>query len=463
MNDDRSLERAARSWIEAGPTQAPERAVAAALQRIETTAQERDFRIPWRPTSMLHRVVFATLSAAVALGALTLGASLITTPDNAAGPCPQAFDEADAIDTFVAGLSPAQRAWDVVGRVPDGVGHGRIAAFTYNEGSDERTLVTIDPETKERCLLIRHVSGLVQSPGGTQLDWSPSGDALAIGMPGGDVPEGQGPGQLLIWTADRLLRVWTGEGVPDLEWSPDGRSLAVWSGASNVVTIQADGSADRTFDIRPVGPGPNLDSGLSWSPDGSRWLITQPATAGPPGPTAVSIVDVVDGRMTPIELGIDWLGAVDWIDDRRMLLREWEAGTGSNRYLDVPVAAPERFAVVPVPDDVLGGSIVAFSPDHTRAAFVLRDAGPILIVDFSNDAAGTPVVVDPGVGNAHDAVFWSPDGTQVLFHSNETVEGQPALFGMWIVNADGSGLREISRGNVIAVDDPWQPLAVQRP
>ena len=48
MTDDRSLERAARSWIEAGPTQAPDRAVEAALLRIETTPQERDLRIPWR-------------------------------------------------------------------------------------------------------------------------------------------------------------------------------------------------------------------------------------------------------------------------------------------------------------------------------------------------------------------------------------------------------------------------------
>ena len=37
MTDDRSLERAARSWLEAGPTQAPDRAVEAALLPINTT------------------------------------------------------------------------------------------------------------------------------------------------------------------------------------------------------------------------------------------------------------------------------------------------------------------------------------------------------------------------------------------------------------------------------------------
>ena len=42
MTDDRSLERAARSWLEEGPTRAPDRPVDAALARIQTTRQERD-------------------------------------------------------------------------------------------------------------------------------------------------------------------------------------------------------------------------------------------------------------------------------------------------------------------------------------------------------------------------------------------------------------------------------------
>ena len=52
MTDDRSLERAARSWLENGPTEAPDRAVEAALLRIETTPQERDWHVPWRLPKM---------------------------------------------------------------------------------------------------------------------------------------------------------------------------------------------------------------------------------------------------------------------------------------------------------------------------------------------------------------------------------------------------------------------------
>ena len=38
MTDDRSFERAARSWLEIGPTEAPERAIEAAFLEIDTTS-----------------------------------------------------------------------------------------------------------------------------------------------------------------------------------------------------------------------------------------------------------------------------------------------------------------------------------------------------------------------------------------------------------------------------------------
>ena len=73
MTDDRSLERAARSWLEAGPTQAPDRAVEAALLRIETTPQERNLRIPWRITVM---PMPARVAAAALIGVLLVGGAV---------------------------------------------------------------------------------------------------------------------------------------------------------------------------------------------------------------------------------------------------------------------------------------------------------------------------------------------------------------------------------------------------
>jgi hypothetical protein len=89
MTDDRSLERTARSWIEAGPTRAPEHAIEAALMTIETTPQVRDLRILRRFSTM---TMTTRLAAAAVVGVLAIGATAFflrpTAPD--AGTTPRA-------------------------------------------------------------------------------------------------------------------------------------------------------------------------------------------------------------------------------------------------------------------------------------------------------------------------------------------------------------------------------------
>ena len=80
MTDDRSLERAARSWLEEGPTRAPDRAVESALSRIQTTQQDRDVRIPWRlpPMNTASRMLagLATIGVALVIGVILIGPGL---------------------------------------------------------------------------------------------------------------------------------------------------------------------------------------------------------------------------------------------------------------------------------------------------------------------------------------------------------------------------------------------------
>jgi hypothetical protein len=78
MTNDRSLERAARSWIEAGPTLAPEHVVEAALQTIESTPQERDWIVPWRSLIVNGPLKYAAVAALGVL--LILGAILVVRP-----------------------------------------------------------------------------------------------------------------------------------------------------------------------------------------------------------------------------------------------------------------------------------------------------------------------------------------------------------------------------------------------
>jgi len=94
MTDDRSLGRAARSWLEQGPTRAPDNAVNAALARIQSIPQQRGL-VPWRLPIMTVRVLgaaSATIVVIVALIAIGLprlsGAETGATPAPSSAPTP---------------------------------------------------------------------------------------------------------------------------------------------------------------------------------------------------------------------------------------------------------------------------------------------------------------------------------------------------------------------------------------
>lgn len=76
MTDDRSIERAARSWLEDGPTRAPDHAVAAALTQIQSTTQERDW-LPWRTRRMTQTLRLLASVAAIAVVVVAGGVILL--------------------------------------------------------------------------------------------------------------------------------------------------------------------------------------------------------------------------------------------------------------------------------------------------------------------------------------------------------------------------------------------------
>jgi len=106
MTDDRSLERAARSWLDEGPTQAPDRAVEAALAQIDTTNQERALR-PWRMPNMN---LATKLAAAAFVAAVAIGGSLYLLGPNGYGgrptPTPSAVPATPAASPSAAALTP---------------------------------------------------------------------------------------------------------------------------------------------------------------------------------------------------------------------------------------------------------------------------------------------------------------------------------------------------------------------
>lgn len=146
MNDDRSLERAARSWVEQGPTQAPDRAVDAALTEIESIQQDRALPILWRLPNMnsTSRLVagLAAIAVVVVAGALALrpgtGTGAAPTPSPSPSPTIEVLPSASPSVAACGLLTSAEVmnafANPALGAVPAGSGSGAVTTCRYNTG-----------------------------------------------------------------------------------------------------------------------------------------------------------------------------------------------------------------------------------------------------------------------------------------------------------------------------------------
>lgn len=84
MTDDRTIERAARSWLEAGPNRAPDQIIQLALDRIESTPQD-----PVWPFPRIHRSIGPTYrfaSAFAVIAAVAIGGVLLLQRGSGPGP-----------------------------------------------------------------------------------------------------------------------------------------------------------------------------------------------------------------------------------------------------------------------------------------------------------------------------------------------------------------------------------------
>ncbi len=403
---------------------------------------------------MFDRLAVGAMAAVVAIGALTLGVSLMTRPgDPAAAACPPTQLEANAIDAFDPGLPQSERAWASRGEAP-APGRGWIAAFA-GEPPDNApgTVFLVDPAGGSQCPIIRLSSKHpVRGPFATSLDWSPFGDALALGLEGAERPGGQEDGVVLVWSADRLMRIWSGEGTPNLEWAPDGRSVAVWTGwTTDLRIIHADGSPDRTVGVRPYG------SGLLWSPDGTRLFVSEAAEEIMAPDSALSIVDFSDGRVTPLgDFGTGHILPVTWVDEDRVVVAVTERGRRGTGWFAVSISDPSTLREMAIPRDVPNYAVP--SPDGTRLLYVAADdgddwIGTVNVISITGEAPAHATQLAPALRAGPVGLAWSPDGQQVLL--------QEAGGGLWTVNADGTGLRQVAPGDLVPIDSPWQPVPLR--
>lgn len=229
-----------------------------------------------------------------------------------------------------------------------------------------------------------------------------------------------------------------------LTWSPDGRQLAFVAtpadsagGSTEVFTIDANGSNLAQITRNDVD-----DDNPAWSPDGTRLAIRVDAV-GATGPedSTVVVVPVRGPGFTVLGPGANPV----WSPDGQQIAMTVTDGRSSY----VWVQAPDGGARRQVSDMPVNPEPPSWSPDGLQlvvsyAGISLAPAG-LSRIDVAAGSV-TPLIDDPTSWPT-----WSIAGT-IAFSATGT--GAPGLF---VVDSDGTGLRQILANRGFAAIAAWSP------
>jgi Tol biopolymer transport system component len=193
--------------------------------------------------------------------------------------------------------------------------------------------------------------------------------------------------------------------------------------------MQMDGSQRIKLTDHPA-----RDEFISWSPD-STHIVYRSYRGGENDMQGDLFVIRSDGteqyRLTANarrDIPLQWSP-----DGANLLLHELETNS-------IVIVAQDGSLFYPLAKS----SNASWSPDGTQIAFTTRERdiyGSSIDVIQVNGTAQRPVTLDENMLDS--APTWSPDGTRLAFGRRDA---RPAYFadnGLYVVNADGSGLRQL--------------------
>jgi Tol biopolymer transport system component len=226
------------------------------------------------------------------------------------------------------------------------------------------------------------------------------------------------------------------------------------------VTINPDGS-------NPIQIGP-VDSTTcdTWSPDSSKVLCNlwspegvqpgvQPATANPDG----SGFTLLNSNL-PLDLF-----CLNWSPDGARLLCHSEGLADPADAGLYTVRSSDAGDLVRVSTSLPGGfdDGYGYSPDGSRILYAQFDSNDNATLFSVKPDGSDPIQLSPPGLSIIDLGFfdragadWSPDGSHVAFAAQKLSLGR-FISAVFVVNADGTGLRQITPSGVGGISAQWSP------
>lgn len=362
-----------------------------------------------------------------------LFAGVPTTPRNDL--CPGATRLADIWDTSVA--ANAMNHWISSDLHPlEALGSRAVADIVPVPGGPTEVRI-LDPLTSRSCLLLELPEGVVVD----DAEWSPSDDVFAISVAGAGTT-GVDPvlsdGSLYIWSAMGTTRPMAPEG-DKLSWSPDGSNLAI-SAAFGMWTLAGNGAPPLRLNCEHPANDVNCPAfpALLWSPNSDRLVMQGGDRRDSTKYGPASMLDPVFHLITPVP-ALEGAAPIGWLDSQTLL----EASDSS--LFEVPVDDRTHFRQHDVPNWWSADPV--FSPDQRMAASG-SFRNPVRIMDLGTGRE-TVVIGATELGSDLDYnLEWSSDSRSLVVSVDHVADGTSTQVGLWVVNADGSGLRKLISGQV---------------